>query len=107
MAITQLPNSWRVLESISKTASADAFLWPLQGAGPLSRLLVLALAGQAGALASSAQATYSAAIRSPIRPSHPGGDRYLLWRDGGRREGALRSNLFGGIRSPTCSTGHC
>src|SRR2546430_836872 len=87
-----------MIESFSQIASAHAAIWPVQGAGTLSRLLVLEAARRTSAVTTSAQAAHGGRIRAEIRSAHPGGNWNLLRRDGGGDEGPLQPHLLSRIR---------
>src|SRR5438309_3817372 len=85
-------------ENFSQISSAHSVLRRLQIAGPLSRLLVLEAAWPAHTLSPPAQAAHRARLCPALSSARAGGNRHLLWRDGGCHEKSLCGNLFRGIR---------
>src|SRR5271170_115247 len=81
-------------EGLSAVVAAHSGVWRLQGAGPLSRLLVLDTARAAVAISASAETESRARIRREIWAADIGRDWNLLRRDGRRDEGSFRSHLF-------------
>src|ERR1039457_1949354 len=81
-------------ESVPTVIAAYSGVRRVQGAGPLSRLLVLDTARAAVALSASIETESRARIRREIWAADIGRDRILLRRDGRRDEEAFRPHLF-------------
>src|SRR5208282_867361 len=93
-------------EGISAVVAAYSGVRRVQGAWPLSRLLVLDTARAAAAIAASVEAESRARIWRAIWAEDTGRDRNLLRRDGGRDEKPLRSHLFHRICAGAGGAGH-
>src|SRR5208282_3012784 len=81
-------------ESLSAVVAAYSGVRRVQGAGPLSRLLVLDIARSAVAISASVETESRARIRRKVWAADIGRDRNLLRRDGRRDEGSFRPHLF-------------
>src|ERR1700674_590733 len=85
-------------ESIPAALAAYSGLRRVQGAWPLSRLLVLDTARTAVAISASVETENRARVRREICAEDPGRDRNLLWRNGRGDEEPFRPYLFHRIR---------
>src|SRR5713101_6175512 len=85
-------------ESVPAAPAAYSDVRRVQGAWPLSRLLVLDIARAAVAISASVETESRARIRREIWVEDPGRDRNLLWRDGRGDEEPFRPHLFHRIR---------
>src|ERR1039458_7722034 len=93
-------------EGISAVVAAYSGVRRIQGAWPLSRLLVLDTARAAAAISASVETESRARIRRAIWAEDFSRDRNLLRRDGGRDEKPLRSHLFHRICACAGGAGH-
>src|SRR5208283_1036944 len=93
-------------ESVPAVVAAYSHVRRVQGAWPLSRLLVLDTARAATAISASVEAESGARIRREVWAEDTGRDRNLLWRDGGCDEEPFRSHLFHRMRAGIGGTGH-
>src|SRR5450759_423046 len=93
-------------ESVPAVIAAYSGVRRVQGAGPLSRLLVLDTARAAVAISASVETESRARIRREIWAEDPGRDRNVLWRAGRRDEEPFRAHLFHRIRPSAGGAGH-